>query len=98
LRTNLLAVQNGLDGSTGLLRVAAAGSDATGTFRLTVTNSFYSGTGFLCPDCERADGTVATAQDEARLFALRPHPELVQSEIQGHTDDTGTPLRNLRLS
>ena len=84
-RTDLLARQNGLNGSTGLLRVAAADSGATGTFRVTVTGSYYNRMGFLCPVCEDADGDTLRAKDKARLFAMGLQLSLTPLEfLEGH--------------
>lgn len=66
-----LAVGNTLDGATGLLRVVSADSAEPGTLRLFVNGSFFAGEGFLCPDCERANGSISTDSDKAAYSAVR---------------------------
>jgi outer membrane protein OmpA-like peptidoglycan-associated protein len=91
-----LAVQNGLDGTTGLLRVAAADSGAAGTFRVSFGASFYRGTGTLCPPC----GSSTTAQDQATLWTTRAQLSVTPLEfLEAHgsiryqttEDDLGRP-------
>jgi len=60
-----------LDGSTGLLRLRSADASAVGTFRLSVSGSFYSGSSFLCPPCENPQGAVSRNSDDASFFATR---------------------------
>src|SRR3954466_1903381 len=54
-----------LDGATGLVRLRSAGSGAVGTFRLSLAGNLYSGRGFLCPDCENAQGQISKQADDA---------------------------------
>lgn len=57
---------NSLYGATGLLHVASADSAAPGTFRIGLTSSYYSGTGFLCPNpqaCPTPPKGVSDTQD-----------------------------------
>lgn len=61
----------GLNGAVGLLRVASADSGSVGTFGLGLSESLYFGSGFLCPDCTRADGSVSTNSDESSVSVTR---------------------------
>ncbi len=47
-RYNSLQIQNSYYGSTGLLRVAEAGSGASGTFRISFLSEWFTARGFLC--------------------------------------------------
>lgn len=64
LRARLLRNQSSLRGSTGLLRVHSAGSAPAGTFRFGLLTSYMSSTGFLCPQCEDANGGDPSVEDE----------------------------------
>lgn len=57
---------NSLWGATGLLHTVSADSSAPGTFRLGLTSSYYSGSGFLCSSanpCLNQSGVVSGTQD-----------------------------------
>jgi outer membrane protein OmpA-like peptidoglycan-associated protein len=47
-RATSLHLGNTLSGSTGVLHVTEAGGGAPGTFRLSLTGSYFAGSGFLC--------------------------------------------------
>lgn len=70
-RKSSLSAANTLDGPTGLLRVVSADSSESGTFRLSATGTFYSGTRFLCPRCNDINGTKLTGEDSAGYSATR---------------------------
>jgi OmpA-OmpF porin, OOP family len=70
-RQELGRFQNGLDASTGLLRVVGADSDQVGTFRFSLTGSYFTGSEFLCPECQRLDGTIAPGADDVIQAATR---------------------------
>jgi OmpA-OmpF porin, OOP family len=54
---------SGLSGATGLMRVQSASSGHKGTFRFSLLTGFYSGTGFLCPQCPDSNGNGSTRND-----------------------------------
>ena len=57
---------NSLSGATGLLHTISADSAAPGTFRIALTSSYFSGSGFLCPNasvCPPAPAGVTATQD-----------------------------------
>jgi outer membrane protein OmpA-like peptidoglycan-associated protein len=60
-----LEAENSMTGSTGLLRTFAADSGATGTFRVSLLGSFYSGSNFLCPVCSSADRKQLSRIDDS---------------------------------
>jgi len=62
---------NALTGATGQLRLLSADSGEIGSVRVSFVESFFSGTGVLCPNCSRADGTVSKNQDSVGLSASR---------------------------
>ncbi|HVU03303.1 MAG TPA: carboxypeptidase regulatory-like domain-containing protein [Polyangiaceae bacterium] len=67
-RKEYLRIQNTLDAATGLLRVQTAGSGPTGTFRFSLTSSYFSGSGFLCPSClDMATGTTNKSDDATHV-------------------------------
>ncbi len=70
-RKAALAVANTLDGPTGLLRVMSADSSEQGTFRVSATGTFYTGSGFLCPQCEDVNGNVLSGKDSVGYSATR---------------------------
>ena len=47
-RKRSLRSQNAISGSTGLLHVTEAGSGAPGTFRVSLSGSYFTSSGFLC--------------------------------------------------
>lgn len=63
-RARQMRSHSALRGSTGLLRVHTAGSAPEGTFRFGLLTSYMSATGFLCPQCETADGSDPSQEDE----------------------------------
>ncbi len=57
---------NSLSGATGLLHTISADSAAAGTFRISLLSSYYSGSGFLCPNqnaCDLPPTGVTDTQD-----------------------------------
>ncbi|MBX3182466.1 MAG: OmpA family protein [Polyangiaceae bacterium] len=74
-RRESLKISNSLSGSTGLLRVAEAGSGAPGTFRLQFLTGFYSGSDFLCGSggertCPTPSGASAPGADEVSRLGV----------------------------
>jgi outer membrane protein OmpA-like peptidoglycan-associated protein len=74
-RERALRIHNALDGSTGLIHIHEASSGAVDTFRLHLTTSFYSGSGFLCSadtHCQLGgpNGTETEDDDDASRSAL----------------------------
>jgi outer membrane protein OmpA-like peptidoglycan-associated protein len=53
------------------LRIISADSGRAGTFDIAVTQSLFSGSGFLCPDCALSDGTVSNHQDKTSVSTSR---------------------------
>jgi outer membrane protein OmpA-like peptidoglycan-associated protein len=47
-RKTSLQAQNAISGSTGLLHTSEAGSGAPGTFRVSLSGSYFTSSGFLC--------------------------------------------------
>jgi len=47
-RKTSLQIQNSISGSTGLLHTSEAGSGAPGTFRMSLSGSYFTSSGFLC--------------------------------------------------
>jgi outer membrane protein OmpA-like peptidoglycan-associated protein len=70
-RKDALSVANTLDGPTGLLRVISADSSDRGTFRVSATGTFYTGSGFLCPACADVNGTALDGKDQVGYSATR---------------------------
>lgn len=99
-----LAETSGVSGATGLMRVMSAASGAPGTFRFSLLTGFYSGSGFLCPQCPDPDtGAGATARDEvdrvsAHLFlSATPTPFLeAYLGIFSHSTSTNRPVPQLK--
>lgn len=63
---------NSISGATGLLHTISADSSAPGTFRLGFLSSYYSGSGFLCPNlkvCSRPAGVTDTQDTLDRVGA-----------------------------
>jgi outer membrane protein OmpA-like peptidoglycan-associated protein len=68
-RKSSLHIQNNISGSTGLLRVSEAGSGAPGTFRVSLSGSYFTSSGFLCSASNRCptfpnSSDTPTASDE----------------------------------
>ena len=66
-RATSLHLGNALSGSTGLLHVTEAGAGAPGTFRLALTGSYFSGSGFLCNSasaCPSFSGEATHSSDD----------------------------------
>lgn len=66
-RKTSLQVQNAISGSTGLLHTSEAGSGAPGTFRVSLSGSYFTSSGFLCNSvnvCPTFGSEAAAAADE----------------------------------
>jgi outer membrane protein OmpA-like peptidoglycan-associated protein len=66
-RKTSLQVQNSISGSTGLLHTSEAGSGAPGTFRMSLSGSYFTSSGFLCNSvntCPTFGSEAAAAADE----------------------------------
>jgi outer membrane protein OmpA-like peptidoglycan-associated protein len=70
-RALALGMGNTLLGPSGLLHVTSADSGDAGTLRISLLGSYFSGKGFLCPNCETANGSVVTRQDSVRVSTQR---------------------------
>lgn len=79
-----LRSHSGLNASTGILRTNYAGSGSTGTFRFGILASYYSGSGFLCPQCTSTDGGPGFLEDEV-------------ARVAGHLLISATPLDYLEV-
>lgn len=62
---------NTLDGASGLLRIWSADSGAPATFRISATETLFSGSGFLCPSCNDVNGNVLVGKDKVTYSATR---------------------------
>ncbi len=71
LRLDSLKAGNTIYGPSGLLRLVTPDAGEPGTFRLSFLGSFFSGRGFLCPECTTRDGDVSERQDIAAAFSQR---------------------------
>lgn len=101
LRLHQLAVSNGLKGTTGLMHLVSADSGPEGSFRASMSAYFYSGHGFLCPNCtEDPQGDVSIGEDDIGLYGTRiqlsgtPLPFLEAfgaMRFQSVSNDKGTP-------
>jgi outer membrane protein OmpA-like peptidoglycan-associated protein len=101
-RSRSLAESSGLMGATGLMRVLSASSGAPGTFRFSILTGFYSGSGFLCPQCPD-NGQGADVRDEvdrvsANLFlSATPLPFLeAYAAVFSHSTSTDRPVQQLK--
>lgn len=103
-RSESLAESSGLAGATGLMRVMSAASGAPGTFRVSLLTGFYSGTGFLCPQCPDATtGEGADVRDEvdrvsANLFLSATPVDYLEAYlgIFSHSTSTNRPVPQLK--
>jgi len=70
-RKTSLQVQNAISGSTGLLHTSEAGSGAPGTFRMSLSGSYFTSSGFLCNSvnvCPTFGDEAAAAADETNAM------------------------------
>ncbi|MEY4551297.1 MAG: hypothetical protein RL685_7492, partial [Pseudomonadota bacterium] len=102
-RSESLAESSSLAGATGLMRVQSAASGAPGTFRFSLLTGFYSGSGFLCPQCPDTDGEGANERDEtarvsANLFLSATVLEFLEvyAGIFSHSTSTNRPVEQLK--
>ena len=98
-----LAESNSLAGATGLMRVQSAASGAPGTFRISLLTGFYSGSGFLCPECPDQNGEGADTRDEidrvsANLFMSATPLDFLEAYlgIFSHSTSTNRPAPQLK--
>jgi outer membrane protein OmpA-like peptidoglycan-associated protein len=63
-RRRSLAEYSSLSGGTGMMRVLSATSGRRNTFRFSLLTGFYSGSGFLCPQCPDSNGGGTNRSDE----------------------------------
>jgi outer membrane protein OmpA-like peptidoglycan-associated protein len=101
-RRQSLAESSGAWGATGLMRVMSATSGAPGTFRFSVLTGFYSGTGFLCPQCPNG-GQGADLRDKvdrvsANLFLSATPLEFLEAYagLFSHSTSTTRPAPQLK--
>jgi outer membrane protein OmpA-like peptidoglycan-associated protein len=102
-RAQSLAEGSSLAGATGLMRVQSAGSGAAGTFRFSLLTGFYSGSGFLCPQCPDSDGDGSDERDEidrvsANLFLSATPVSFLEAYagIFSHSTSTNRPVDQLK--
>ncbi|MEY4548304.1 MAG: hypothetical protein RL685_4499, partial [Pseudomonadota bacterium] len=101
-RQRSLSEASGVLGSTGLMRVMSASSGGAGTFRFSLLTGFYSGSGFLCPQCP-ANGQGANLKDEvdrvsADLFLSATLTDYLEAYagIFSHSTSTTRPVAQLK--
>jgi outer membrane protein OmpA-like peptidoglycan-associated protein len=102
-RSESLAESTSLQGATGLMRVLSATSGAPGTFRFSLLTGFYSGTGFLCPQCPDSSGEGADTRDDvdrvsANLFLSATPASFLEAYlgIFSHSTSTNRPAPQLK--
>ena len=66
-----LELESTMNGATGLVRTLSADSGAPGTFRLGVMATYFTGSGFLCPQCLLPDYSQTTGEDDVSQVAER---------------------------
>jgi outer membrane protein OmpA-like peptidoglycan-associated protein len=59
----------GLNGSSGMLRVARAASGRQGSFRFGIDTGFFSGSGMTCPPCVDPNGGPGNREDDVSRVA-----------------------------
>ncbi|MEY2935379.1 MAG: hypothetical protein RL033_6128, partial [Pseudomonadota bacterium] len=101
-RQRSLSEASGVLGSTGLMRVMSASSGGAGTFRFSLLTGFYSGSGFLCPQCP-SNGQGANLKDEvdrvsADLFLSATLTDYLEAYagIFSHSTSTTRPVAQLK--
>jgi outer membrane protein OmpA-like peptidoglycan-associated protein len=102
-RDRSLSEANSLAGATGLMRVQSAASGAPGTFRISLITGFYSGSGFLCPQCPDQNGEGSDDRDEidrvsANLFLSATPLDFLEAYlgIFSHSTSTDRPAPQLK--
>jgi outer membrane protein OmpA-like peptidoglycan-associated protein len=102
-RDRSLSESNSLGGATGLMRVQSAASGAPGTFRFSLITGFYSGSGFLCPQCPDQNGEGSDDRDEidrvsANLFLSATPLDFLEAYlgIFSHSTSTNRPAPQLK--
>jgi outer membrane protein OmpA-like peptidoglycan-associated protein len=76
-RLRALHEENGLNGSTGLMRIVQASSGAPGTFRFSMMASYFGSTGFLC----NSTTPCPTSVDQASSASLEESTDRVGLHI-----------------
>ncbi len=101
-RQRSLGEASGLLGATGLMRVLSASSGGAGTFRFSLLTGFYSGSGFLCPQCPN-DGQGANLKDEvdrvsADVFLSASLTDYLEAYagVFSHSTSTNRPVPQLK--
>jgi outer membrane protein OmpA-like peptidoglycan-associated protein len=102
-RSESLAESSSTLGATGLMRVLSATSGAPGTFRFSLLTGFYSGSGFLCPQCPDSTGEGTDVRDEvdrvsANLFLSATPLEFLEAYVGifSHSTSTNRPAAQLK--
>lgn len=102
-RQRSLGEGSGLLGATGLMRLMSADSGGEGTFRFSLLTGFYSGTGFLCPQCPSRAGQDANLQDDvdrvsADLFLSATLTTFLEAYagVFSHSTSTNRPVPQLK--
>jgi len=102
-RSESLAESSSLGGPTGLMRVLSATSGAPGTFRFSLLTGFYSGSGFLCPQCPDTSGEGTDSRDDvdrvsANLFLSATPVDFLEAYlgIFSHSTSTNRPAPQLK--
>ncbi len=97
-----LAESTSTMGATGLMRVLSASSGGAGTFRFSLLTGFYSGSGFLCPQCP-SNGEGAGLRDQVDRvsgnFFLSATPVSFLEAYAGifsHSTSTDRPVPQLK--
>jgi hypothetical protein len=102
-RSASLGEASSLNGATGLMRVQSAASGAPGTFRFSLLTGFYSGSGFLCPQCPDQNGEGTDNRDDVRrvsanLFLSATPLDFLEGYlgIYSHSTSTDRPAQQLK--
>jgi outer membrane protein OmpA-like peptidoglycan-associated protein len=102
-RNESLAESSSSLGATGLMRVLSATSGAPGTFRFSLLTGFYSGSGFLCPQCPDSTGEGTDVRDEvdrvsANLLLSATPLDFLEAYlgIFSHSTSTNRPSQQLK--
>jgi len=102
-RSESLAESSSLVGPTGLMRVLSATSGAPGTFRFSLLTGFYSGSGFMCPQCPDFNGDGTDDRDDvdrvsANLFLSATPVDFLEAYlgIFSHSTSTNRPAPQLK--